>query len=637
MCRMASPFERRNFLCSVTACLFLAVTLVQARTSFKQCGIDFQKNQTSIDRYSWQGKIHGEGLGGVNRSRVISKEGCLALCGRSPDWYEWKEIASTITTWILPLAGLLAQAPFESNATRRTFLALVRWVGSPIASLSSTLWNIRTTAKCALMVEMSIPYDSYPDEDSTYAEIRDSFYILNIMNQYTIEPEMDPVAGERLIRIVLFSNDIKLPGRKQSLAQLRRETAASLREGRRRGIVPVYISLLWFISSLAITIINAFAKLGQNTQAHDLAMGLLLSWVPVLILTSIVDRNPVTADDTQRRLNVLVDTVREALRDVQNQQAVILHGGGWSEEYGWLQTIQDDATFSPYFRKFAGQGRERMQVGVASPILSALEYSYVGQTGRDWLRNEHEARRSLAYGYADHKGIFSFDLRRFWQILSGILIVHGVVAGPFILSYLTPTVGLGCRSGGYLLFILITGFLLILELLFWWTTSRKSRARRLAHWIFPVLETLSALWLFFIVSAQTIGLYKSCACVASEWDGKGGYIDFGTESFYSAHIVKYYWLAGTLVPCTIMLAGFAFIITEWCEQSHLNTENYSHAMKGLKATRRWKRHTIWLRHIPDRLIEMIKWVVRRRGRRSLIWTKDPAPVMKHRVQFKEWV
>lgn len=91
------------------------------------------------------------------------------------------------------------------------------------------------------------------------------------------------------------------------------------------------------------------------------ALGLLLSWIPVLILTSIVDRNPVTFEDTSRRLNDLIDTVREALLDEHNQQTIIYQGGGWSEDYGWLQTIQDNDISSPYFREFAGQGRVRMQ------------------------------------------------------------------------------------------------------------------------------------------------------------------------------------------------------------------------------------------------------------------------------------
>lgn len=626
-----------NVLPIVVACL-VALTLVEARTNFTQCAIDFKNNQTNGFLYAYRGPVDLDGSRNFSGgSAVISLPGCQKLCGTGSDWYDWTNMAATITTWLLPAIGLIVQAPYESNATRKTFLALVRWIGSPIASLSAILWNIKVSARCALMVDMSVAYDSYPDEDSTYAQIRDSFYILSVMNQYDIDPEMDAVAGERLLRIALFSDDIKLPGRDISLAGLRRQVAASLREGRRRGIVPVYISLLWFISSLGISILNAFAKLGQNAQAHDLALGLLLAWIPVLILTSIVDRNPLAADDMRRRLNALIDRVREALRDPHNQQTVMYQAAVWSEDDGWLHAIQDDTTFSQFFRCFAGQGRTRMHYGVAHPILSALESSYVGQHGRNWSRNAHEARRSLAYGYAHPKSLFSFDFRELWQILSAILIVDGVIAGPFILSYLTPTVGLGCRSGGYLIFMVNTGALLIFELLFWYMTSRHSPYRKHANWIFPVLETLSSLWLLFIVLAQTFGFYRRCGCMASTWDGKGGYIDFDSSIYNGANSVATYWGIGTAVPCTIMLAGFAFIISEWCEQSHLNTDNYTQALNGLQATRRWKRYTVWFRHLPDKAVATIKWAIRRKGRRSMMWTKNPAPTRKHSVYFSEWV
>lgn len=92
---MASPLEGRNFLFSLAASLLL-VTLVEAQLNLTQCGADFQKNQTSIDRYAWRGKIYGEGLGDrPDRSRVLSKEGCLVLCGRGSDWYGWQNIAAT--------------------------------------------------------------------------------------------------------------------------------------------------------------------------------------------------------------------------------------------------------------------------------------------------------------------------------------------------------------------------------------------------------------------------------------------------------------------------------------------------------------------------------------------------------------
>ena len=88
-----------------------------------------------------------------------------------------------------------------------------------------------------------------------------------------------------------------------------------------------------------------------------------------------------------------------------------------------------------------------------------------------------------------------------------------------------------------------------------------------------------------------------------------------------------------------MGVAFVFIVVEYCTQSHLSTEDYDDAMRGLKRTRRFKKYTAWLRDVPDYIIDFIKrlWshMLRRnkrlgddgqsgryglRGRRSLLWT-----------------
>ncbi len=118
-----------------------------------------------------------------NTPSRISTQGCRDLCGTGNDYYEWKDSSATITTWVLPVIGLLLQAPYESNEFRRTLRALARWIGSPIASLSYTLWNIKVTGKCALMVDMATKYGEIPCQDSQFAQMRDSLYLLSVMNQ----------------------------------------------------------------------------------------------------------------------------------------------------------------------------------------------------------------------------------------------------------------------------------------------------------------------------------------------------------------------------------------------------------------------------------------------------------------------
>lgn len=599
---------------------FITATPTVAAVNFTQCYLDFQTNETNRQLYGYHGRTYGGGI--LEGSPLLSVQGCKALCGSGPQLYLWKQSASTITTWVLPMIGLLLQAPFESNAKRRTFLALIRWAGSPIAALFHVLWNIKNTAKCALMVDMSVPYRDFPSEDSDFGQMRDSFGILSVMNQFSVDPTLNAGAGEKLIRIALFSNELVMTDGGPTLAQRRRDLATNVREGRRRGVVPVFITIMWFIFALVLSLADAFDNdnIGNNQLAHNLAMGLLLSWIPILILTGIVDRNPSATKDTRLRLNALVDDTRRALLLPQNQETIVLQGGGWREHYPWLDEIERNERFSEFFTAFAGQGRLRMHFGIAHPILSNIEFSYVGQHGRNWLEHERDARWALVYGYVNPRGLFHFDFREIWQILCSVLIVDGTVAGAFIISFRTPTVGLGCRSGGYMIFMVMTGALLTAELVVWALTSRTSPIRNVFGWILSAGELISASWLVYIVLAQTFGVYRNCACMASTWGGRGGYINTATSDIYSSPEVRIYWGLGTTVTCTIMGLLFAFIVAEWCEQSHLHTQTYRNAMQGLRHTRTWKRLTIPLRHVPDRIIESFKWLIGRRERRSMIWT-----------------
>jgi len=62
-------------------------------------------------------------------------------------------------------------------------LLLSRWVGNPIASLSYLLWNIKVTGKCALMCDMATRYEEFPAQGSEFSVMRDSLFVLSVMNQ----------------------------------------------------------------------------------------------------------------------------------------------------------------------------------------------------------------------------------------------------------------------------------------------------------------------------------------------------------------------------------------------------------------------------------------------------------------------
>lgn len=72
-------------------------------------------------------------------------------------------------------------------------------------------------------------------------------------------------------------------------------------------------------------------------------------------------------------------------------------------------------------------------------------------------------------------------------------------------------------------------------------------------------------------------------------------MDFETYAYYRANGVKYYWGVTTGISCFCLTVGLIYIVIQYCTQSHLSTEDYDSAAKGLRSTRRFKKYTVWLR------------------------------------------
>ena len=343
-----------------------------------------------------------------------------------------------------------------------TILTLFRWVGSPIAAMSYIFWNIKVTGKAALMIDMATKYDEYPPESSEFSIMRDSMYILCIMNQCgysfaatgityfdawreantptkdSIKPSLPPVESERLLRLVLFSNLIQLNGSKDprdNIVARRTEMARSMREGRKKGVIPLFISFLWFVFALALSIELAYDSIGGNQTAHNLAIGLLVGWLPVLIVASTVDRNSVSADAIQERLNDLVAEVQRALLDPETLEEYKKATDTSNDDFAWTSVLTNTQTFNGnFFESFGGQGRTHFHYGVAHPILSGIETKFMAEYGRDWLLHGHAARLAIVVGSRNVNGLKMFDPRMFWQVTSSVVIVCGSTFGAFILS-----------------------------------------------------------------------------------------------------------------------------------------------------------------------------------------------------------
>ena len=419
-----------------------------------------------------------------------------------------------------------------------------------------------------------------------------------IMSIDTPKISLPSIEAERLLRLALFSNMLPVCGSsdKESLKDRRAELAQSFREGRKKGVVPVFISFLWFVFALALTVQLSFSEIGGNQTAHNLALGLLVGWLPILIMASTVDRNQASADAIREKLNSLIDDARTALLDPKVLAEYMQDTRTTEDDFTWMKCLHDNVfKEGNFFVGFGGQGRMHWHYGVAHPLLCGMESKFMAAYGRDWLHYGFAARLAIVVGSRNVNGLKMFDPRMAWQISSSLIIVLGSVGGAFVLScnpsrrgsigiladmcteVFTPTVGLGCRSGGYLVYFLIAVGLLSVELVVWWLTHERTHAsphyipriaRRLkeqfkpdhessavrkVHRLFAwfttstfrdivrnfVLrpgEVANAIWLIYIICAQTFGAYQTCDCMASNWSYQGGYIDFQTFAAYNCWI-----------------------------------------------------------------------------------------------------
>ena len=223
--------------------------------NLKACKATFLNNQTYLALYSHHGPERDVTSPGDRH--FITLAACEQLCGTGIDIYPWSLSANTILTWVLPKVLMFLLAPFESNQARNTFVTTVRWIGSPFISMWYVLCNIKTTARCAEMVDMAVAYKAVPDEGSDFGDFRDAMIILSSMNQFFLNSELYNVRrshrAERVLRTALFGK-LALPGQSEGLPQRRAKIATSMRAKRRRGVVPTLIGLMWFLFILALSI-----------------------------------------------------------------------------------------------------------------------------------------------------------------------------------------------------------------------------------------------------------------------------------------------------------------------------------------------------------------------------------------------
>ncbi|PNS20647.1 hypothetical protein CAC42_2892 [Sphaceloma murrayae] len=517
------------------------------RPNFTRCGETFFNGITRADPaftpFSYQGS-----------STKITFEGCKALCGSGSELYNAADVSDTLNTWILPLVAVVVQAPFESGKAWETMKLVTRYLGSPVVSLYYGLANIADSRRLAMMIDMSTPIQGFgknADDYQKFLDMRDSLYILSVMNQFALtklgtEGRRSSKAEEAtrtLLRIALFSGDLpnsatcgctQNASKPTPISAYRRRVAADLRSNRKRGVVPVFISTVFFLAAMALSIFKAVDEVGTADYIPLVDLGLLLSTLPCIVLCFVVDRNPIDPDGNRKTLNDLVrivcaalvddatfDGFEECLRDECGIPACSLAATRIRSHLSEVRRLcvelgTPNVPGVELLSTFAGQGRTRWHRGVARDIMSDIHMA-VAEGGRGWLlTSDHVPSRLVLGNLIEDAGRPPSQGWHFASATGAFVLFLASALGAFYIAYRAPPVGVGCRSAQIVGFVATSVTLFateaILAVLGWDEVvglqrhAVKTCRARIDHWLGRLQATIIRI---FNRSTQQLPLAQS--------------------------------------------------------------------------------------------------------------------------------
>lgn len=222
--------------------------------------------------------------------------GCKAICGNPVAAYEAPKALSIATNWVFPLTILLS-LPFESLHERkfsRTLVAVLNWLGSPQTALTATIFNFRQLRES----HRRVLRHASGSQMHLYSA---AYYVLCCVNQFDgFSLAEDDGMPTRMLDVLIYGLFRPLSGDQDLDVDLTHQLLCSvafqLRMLRRRGVIPMLANMGVFLVAFIFSVVLAFAELGDANTPFSLAFGLLITWLPLLVVFTIVDRNPISSD-----------------------------------------------------------------------------------------------------------------------------------------------------------------------------------------------------------------------------------------------------------------------------------------------------------------------------------------------------
>ncbi|KAJ7148638.1 hypothetical protein C8R43DRAFT_512551 [Mycena crocata] len=542
---------------------------------------DFNSCLTEIQDLKW-GSVggtdnYGNPVSNISTATAITYDLCVKACGPGAQHFVWNIFSTQFSAWLLPYLALVAQLPFGSNDKIDNVVAVLLSVGSPTLaaySLALTVWNGHWLAR-------RFSRFSYPN-------VRSAVQVLSRLQQ---APVRITTQGSLLASLII------LPENDQWWLEL-----VDWLDYTHTWSISSVASIIWVTIAFLFTVIDSFTGTitSSTLNANGQGVGSVYLWLlPVVIgwlqlgpkcdsarLHRAVERANAEAYVASDHGAILAEDASTDRAISLSKSAGSLHRDehcsppvyNYARFLPWVQAVED---VHAVFEEVSERAERHISVDPSIP----WEREVKGRKVRP------ENRRGTLAQVAVYVRPTRPPSRSRWgpDVLSRFLVssllalalTWSTTGAAVIVVWFTPTTGLGCRSGAYILYgavsTLVWMILVASSALAHYSTqtsvdvlgdpvyTRATRVTALLSIVLrrvgKVLAAINAVWIVLACILQFSSFFDRCYCNSSVL-GRGSFA-YDVIQLVPTDIstMKAAWIGGVALAagCSILFIVFVNI------------------------------------------------------------------------------
>ncbi|KAE9388399.1 hypothetical protein BT96DRAFT_436762 [Gymnopus androsaceus JB14] len=419
-----------------------------ASISYNQCLLDIQAGNfgpnAGVDNF-------GHPVPNISQATAIPYETCVIACGGGPQPFSWSAFSNQFSAWLLPWLALLSQLPFGANDNLENLISVVLAIGSPVLAAYSAALTVLNGRWIARRFSGS----TYPN---TYHAVR----TLSSLQQAPIVLDMD--------QDVLLTSLIVLPENDEWWKELSEHLDYTY-----TWSISAATSIAWVFIAYIFTIIESLSDISEEINVNGQGVGSAWLWLlPVVIAWLQISPkcDSTRIRDAFRRANNIAyvatpDGLPKHAGIVSDHRAIffneaddVLHNDqrctspiyNYARLFSWTAAVEE---ISGYFHEATRNSR------LHHPVDSDVQWVH-GERNCP-LRDENRAGTSsqvvkYCTSFFPRKSRWGSGVwgRIIIASILALILQWGTAGAAIFVTWETPTRGLGCRSGSYLLYAVVS-------------------------------------------------------------------------------------------------------------------------------------------------------------------------------------